>query len=221
MERLKSVLADKIIEVSSESGESTKTTLDKINRFRDFAFACETLMVKYPRIEEELIQMIQVNDFDTRIASSRVNNIISVIESGGSFPVNSVVQTSIPEVPPSPAMQEQVGVAEPEESVFASGEPNMEVHEVDQVEVHGESQNTGSNYAASENVEFEYAEENKVKSNAQRLLLVAGVVVGIVFLYFAIKFVFHNWKTILIVLGVIAAIGGLLWFVATKKNNEE
>lgn len=88
MERLKSVLADKIIEVSSESGDQSKSNLEKLNRFRDFSFACEPLMKKYPGIEDELIRMIQSNDFDARVASSRVNNIITLIENGGSLHSN-------------------------------------------------------------------------------------------------------------------------------------
>lgn len=80
MENLKSVLADKIIDISSEGGDDIKAKLDKINRFRDFAHACESLMEKYPSIESELIRMVKNNDFDTKIASSRVDSIIRLSE---------------------------------------------------------------------------------------------------------------------------------------------
>lgn len=76
MERLKAILADKILDLSVNNGDEVKATLDKIQRFRDFANACQTLMKKYPAIEDELIEMVQSNDFDTKVASSRVDTII-------------------------------------------------------------------------------------------------------------------------------------------------
>ncbi|MFV0468044.1 MAG: hypothetical protein ACK5MK_03840, partial [Dysgonomonas sp.] len=76
MEKLKSVLADKILEISDAGGENVKNRLDKVQRFRDFANACQSLMIKYPEIENELIKMVNENDFDTKIASSRVDSVI-------------------------------------------------------------------------------------------------------------------------------------------------
>ena len=66
MERLKAILADKILDLSANNGDEVKATLEKIQRFRDFANACQTLMKKYPAIEDELIEMVQSNDFDTK-----------------------------------------------------------------------------------------------------------------------------------------------------------
>lgn len=80
MEKLKSVIADKIIEVSSNNSEDIRTKLEKINRFRDFADACHTLMKKYPDIESELIRLVENNDFDTKVAASRVDSIIRLSE---------------------------------------------------------------------------------------------------------------------------------------------
>lgn len=83
MERLKAILADKILDLSAKNGDEVKTTLDKIQRFRDFANACQTLMKKYPAIEDELIEMVQSNDFDTKVASSRVDTIIRLSDTDG------------------------------------------------------------------------------------------------------------------------------------------
>ncbi len=220
MERLKSVLADKIIEVSSESGDYGKSNLDKLNRFRDFSFACESLMKKYPQIEDELIRMIESNDFDTRVASSRVNNIITIAENGGTY---------TPHLTPS---QKEEALAEVTETSFdedllsvvgaVSEEKNVSEKEEEPIVVATEVITpTPPPYTSSENVSFDYSGENKVKTILTRIIMVLGVVLGIVLVYFAIKFVFHNWQTILIVLGVIAAIGGLIWFVANKKGDAE
>jgi len=76
MERLKSILADKVLDLSAGSSEEVKEKIDKIQRFRDFANALKSLMVKYPAIEDELISMIEDGDFDTKVASSRVDTVI-------------------------------------------------------------------------------------------------------------------------------------------------
>ena len=80
MERLKSILADKVLDLSSESGDAVKVKIDKIQRFRDFANALKSLMVKYPTIEDELIAMIEDGDFDTKVASSRVDTVIRLAD---------------------------------------------------------------------------------------------------------------------------------------------
>lgn len=80
MERLKAVLADKVLDLSIESGDGVKVKIDKIQRFRDFANACQTLMKKYPAIEDELIKMVESGDFDTKVASSRVDTIIRLAD---------------------------------------------------------------------------------------------------------------------------------------------
>lgn len=80
MERLKSILADKVLDLSSESGDAVKVKIDKIQRFRDFANALKSLMVKYPAIEDELIAMVEDGDFDTKVASSRVDTVIRLAD---------------------------------------------------------------------------------------------------------------------------------------------
>lgn len=86
MDKLKSAIADKVLEISSSDEGSMKVKLEKINRFRDFANACQTLIKKYPDIEVELLQMVENDDFDTKIASSRVDSIIRLSESGTQNP---------------------------------------------------------------------------------------------------------------------------------------
>jgi len=80
MERLKSILADKILDLSANSGDEVKAKIDKIQRFRDFANALKSMMVKYPAIEDELIRMVNDDDFDTKIASSRVDTVIRLAD---------------------------------------------------------------------------------------------------------------------------------------------
>ncbi len=80
MERLKAILADKILDILAGNGDDVKIRIDKIQRFRDFANACKTLMIKYPAIEDELIEMVNNGDFDTKVASSRVDTIIRLAD---------------------------------------------------------------------------------------------------------------------------------------------
>lgn len=80
MERLKSILADKVLDLSSESGDAVKVKIDRIQRFRDFANALKSLMVRYPAIEDELIAMVEDGDFDTKVASSRVDTVIRLAD---------------------------------------------------------------------------------------------------------------------------------------------
>lgn len=80
MERLKAILADKILDIPAGNGDDVKIRIDKIQRFRDFANACKTLMIKYPAIEDELIEMVNNGDFDPKVASSRVDTIIRLAD---------------------------------------------------------------------------------------------------------------------------------------------
>lgn len=84
MDNLKSAIADKILDLSTSGGDEMRMKLEKINRFRDFADACRSLIIKYPDIESELMRMVQSNDFDTKIASSRVDTIIRLSENNTS-----------------------------------------------------------------------------------------------------------------------------------------
>lgn len=97
MDNLRSAIADKVLDISALNGDDMKAKLEKINRFRDFANACQLLIKKYPAIESELLQMVENNDFDTRIASSRVDTIIrlSERESDGVHSASQIVADDI------------------------------------------------------------------------------------------------------------------------------
>lgn len=82
MNNLKSAIADKVLEISASDSSEIKSKLEKINRFCDFADACQSLIQKYPAIEAEFLRMVENNDFDARVASSRVDTIIRLSESG-------------------------------------------------------------------------------------------------------------------------------------------
>ena len=99
MERLKAILADKVLDLSIGNGDEVKAKVDKIQRFRDFANACQTLMKKYPSIEDELIKMVESGDFDTKVASSRVDTVIRLADTeaaaaGRIIPQDNVVADS-------------------------------------------------------------------------------------------------------------------------------
>lgn len=95
MERLKAILADKVLDLSTNNSEEVKTKIDKIQRFRDFTNACKTLMTKYPAIEDELIKMAEDGDFDTKVASSRVDTIIRLADTEASQLNKNSAQTDI------------------------------------------------------------------------------------------------------------------------------
>lgn len=80
MDKLNAAIADKVLEISSADNNEVRDKLQKINRFRDFVNACQSLIKKYPDIETELLRMIRDNDFDARIASARVDTIIRLSE---------------------------------------------------------------------------------------------------------------------------------------------
>jgi hypothetical protein len=76
MYQLKIAIANKILELSSVNAESLKPKLREIQRFSDFADACESMMQRYPNIQSELLQMVDNDDFDTAKASRTVDLIL-------------------------------------------------------------------------------------------------------------------------------------------------
>lgn len=76
MDQLKIAIANKILELSSVDAESLKPKLRDIQRFSDFADACESLMQLYPNIHSDLLQMVDNDDFDTSNASRTVDLIL-------------------------------------------------------------------------------------------------------------------------------------------------
>lgn len=98
MNKLKSAIADKILELSASDSSEIKVKLDKINRFRDFIDACQSLINKYPTIESEFMRMIENNDFDARVASSRVDFIIRLSDSENKQNKENNIQKDITEL---------------------------------------------------------------------------------------------------------------------------
>ncbi|MDR2950363.1 MAG: hypothetical protein LBV71_14320 [Prevotella sp.] len=109
MERLKSILADKVLDLSSESGDAVKVKIDRIQRFRDFANALKSLMVKYPAIEDELITMVEDGDFDTKVASSRVDTVIRLADTEAAQ-INKVAPIQLDQI----QIEESVVISEDE-----------------------------------------------------------------------------------------------------------
>ncbi|WP_029904088.1 transmembrane domain-containing protein [Prevotella sp. 10(H)] len=121
MERLKAVLADKILDISTGSGEEVRIKIDKIQRFRDFANACQTLMIKYPAIEDELIKMVEAEDFDTKVASSRVDSVIRLADTSTVNPGTIII----------PPVDEPLKIEEGEESNKVEEMSDIEVADPD------------------------------------------------------------------------------------------
>lgn len=149
MEKLKSILADKILDLSTENGDLVKAKIDRIQRFRDFANACQTLMIKYPQIEEELIAMVKADDYDTKVASSRVDSVIRMADAMKSQHQHSqisVVEETIPDT--------AVEVIEALETVADEQDKEINVDE-----------NTINEDIIEENFENDYFSEN-IEKNA-------------------------------------------------------
>ncbi|MFT4072319.1 MAG: hypothetical protein QM654_10445 [Dysgonamonadaceae bacterium] len=243
MERLKSVLADKIIDISSENDASTKTLLDKVNRFRDFSFACEALMRKYPDIENELIRMIDSDDFDTRAASARVNKVISDAESGIPYVYPSqeiqkeenheVVPEAVISVPKpdlvilEPASDDDLpfhldasvqGDVKTEEPQVVDEDYHPETTAFPEAEGHAEDSVASSAYKNKEDLDFEYATANPSAKRTKQIVLVAVSVIGAVLLCILI---FKFWKIALILVAIVLLAGVAFWFLTNKKNNSD
>lgn len=135
MERLKAILADKILDLSTTSGDEVKAKVDKIQRFRDFANACRTLMIKYPAIEDELINMVEDGDFDTKVASSRVDTVIRLADAEATQARNVISQVEEPIV--SIAEENEISdipaITEPEEPEEIEYPDSEEIPHIDDI----------------------------------------------------------------------------------------
>lgn len=190
MNKLKSVLADKIIEISEVGGDNVKSKLEKVNRFRDFAGACQALMTKYPVIEDELINMVNDDDFDTKIASSRVDSIIRLKE-GLSENTHAASDKNTQEV--IDKLEELADQFEIEDQV---PQEKLLPEEVD-YEIISENTEPQNNYS-----EFVNEEEQRksvfTKENMKRVIQVCGIILIIIVIIFIIKFVKENWQAVLL-----------------------
>ncbi|HMM01287.1 MULTISPECIES: hypothetical protein [unclassified Dysgonomonas] len=297
MERLKAILADKILDISSASGDEVKAKIDKMQRFRDFAYACQTLMKKYPAIEDELIKMVENGDFDTKVASSRVDTVIRLTDTEaaqagriiipqitepataeGSYteapiagenevsdlPENKEAEpqyTSVDDIPMEIVLPEEEQGHQPEdidyEELQSSPEEDAENYvPFENVNPGEESGEAGISLEAEENYESELypdsetepdtiteaiikSEQKEVKPEIygeeiedgpseeeraarrkviiKRIIQVAGLVAIVVALIFIVKFVMLHWQTILIIIGVLAALAILFFWFKRKR----
>ena len=246
MDNLKSAIADKILDLSTSGGDEMRVKLEKINRFRDFADACRSLIQKYPAIESELLRMIENNDFDTKIASSRVDTIIRLSENN---PPNSQAQSHIKQdITELKDIQEHLFPSESDVSdkagekvgnnivtipVLEEGEPeqylpeDIDYEEVKPLTISSEEKE----YAVFEEVTpvnntpkneespiKEVIENSSNKENIKKGLLICGVIAVIIALIFIIKFVINNWEIILWIIGGLIVLG--IAGIVIKRNRK-
>ena len=232
MERLKAILADKILDLTSSGGDDVKAKIDKMHRFRDFANACQTLMVKYPAIEDELIKMVNDGDFDTKVASSRVDSVIRIADRETvqpQVPETNVIQepeekliTEENEVSNLPLVEEEEPVYQPEDIDFEVVSPSLD----DDVEKgYVPFENVDSNIPSGGIIletETDLTDEElaaaKRKKTIRMVVQILGILLIVALLIIAIKFVMTYWVTILIVLGVALIILILVWLLRRKRS---
>lgn len=249
MERLKSILADKVLDLSSGNGEEVKAKIEKIQRFRDFANALKSFMIKYPAIEDELISMVESGDFDTKVASSRVDTIIRLADTeraqAGKFPPQIVEPTSAENQ--SPLDENEVSAVEdsyinpddiPMEIYEGEEEALVQTEDVDFEEIESISEEVEKGYVPFEDVKSEehvdidgsreseeddtldISEEEKAakrKQTIRRVLQIVGIILAVIALIFIIKFIMTHWQTVLIVLGILVALGILIFWLKRKR----
>lgn len=237
MERLKSILADKVLDLSSGNGEEVKAKIEKIQRFRDFANALKSFMIKYPAIEDELISMVESGDFDTKVASSRVDTIIRLADTeraqAGKYTPQIVEPTSVENQSPLDENEE----LETEDSYINPDDIPMEIYEgeeeavyrtedVDFEEIESISEEVEKGYVPFEDVKSEeddsldISEEEKAakrKQTIRRVLQIVGIILAVIALIFIIKFIMTHLQTVLIVLGIVVALGILIFWLKRKR----
>lgn len=237
MERLKSILADKVLDLSSGNGEEVKAKIEKIQRFRDFANALKSFMIKYPAIEDELISMVEDGDFDTKVASSRVDTIIRLADTeraqAGKFTPQIVEPIGVENQSPLDENEE----LETEDSYINPDDIPMEIYEgeeealvqtedVDFEEIESISEDVAKGYVPFEDVKSEeddtldISEEEKAakrKQTIRRVLQIVGIILAVIALIFIIKFIMTHWQTVLIVLGIVVALGILIFWLKRKR----
>lgn len=237
MERLKSILADKVLDLSSGNGEEVKAKIEKIQRFRDFANALKSFMIKYPAIEDELISMVESGDFDTKVASSRVDTIIRLADTeraqAGKFTPQIVEPIGVENQSPLDENEE----LETEDSYINPDDIPMEIYEgeeeavyrtedVDFEEIESISEEVEKGYVPFEDVKSEeddsldISEEEKAakrKQTIRRVLQIVGIILAVIALIFIIKFIMTHLQTVLIVLGIVVALGILIFWLKRKR----
>jgi len=234
MEKLKSALADKIIAVSESAGENAKSTFDKINRFRDFAEACKSLMEKYPLIEPELVRMVEHNDFDTKVAASRVDTIIRLSENAV-IPADNKNQEEEREENILPETEEQDVIIEMEDmdsdkvdfdpeiiytEYYPADTDYTEDEVVEDIEDEVETEEELPEEETENNEPAEIIQIDDLKNqNIKKGLQIAGIILAIILLIFLVVFIIKNWKIVLYVTGGIVIVAAIGWLIYTNKKS--
>lgn len=203
MERLKSVLADKILDLSTEvGGDDIKARLERIHRFRDFASACKSLMKKYPAIEDELIEMVKNDNFDTQVASSRVDRIVDLAENYSAEPSkDQYISNSIENDSDDIANADAENMDEDKNGI---------TEEAKSIAVQPEEENL---FPSDE--ELAVLKRNR---NIRRVFQVLAIALAVVVLIFILKFVVLHWQTILIIAGIFLILAVLfVWYMRKRK----
>lgn len=233
MDNLKSAIADKILDISSLGGDDVKSKLEKVNRFRDFTNACQSLISRYPAIEIELLRMVESNDFDTKVASARVDTIIRLSEKESTSSVqHSIMEKDIDkleeitqkvtvEITPQQAI-ESVHEYIP---IEAAAKVKLQTEDADYEEIpvvedkeYANFEDVVPNNSQDNNVEDAVATVSKLDT-AKKVLLVVGIVAAIIALIFIIEFVITNWETILWVLGIGVVLAAAGWYFFKKRKS--
>lgn len=203
MERLKSILADKILDLSTEvGGDDIKARLERIHRFRDFANACKSLMNKYPAIEDELIEMVKNDNFDTQVASSRVDRIVDLAENYSAEPSKTQYSSNI--------IENDRDDAANADAESMDEERNEITEEAKSITVQPEEENL---FPSDE--ELAVLKRNR---NIRRVFQVLAIALAVVVLIFILKFVVLHWQTILIIAGIFLILAVLfVWYMRKRK----
>lgn len=234
MDRLKAILADRILDLTSTGGDDMKIKVDKMQRFRDFANACQTLMIKYPQIEDELIKMINDGDFDTKVASSRVDSVIRLADQNTISSNNKVTEVTGSSVEQTPsdieAPQYLPEDIDYEEVQIPSSEDDSEgyvqytdVNDTDIDDIaEPVSETIEEAIVPSEPEDLSLSEEElatiKRKAIIKRVVQVIGIILAVIVLIIIIKFVLKHWVIILSIIGGLAVIAIIIWFMKNKKS---
>lgn len=225
MERLKAILADKILDLSSVHSDDVKAKIDRMQRFRDFANACQTLMTKYPQIEDELIKMVNDGDFDTKVASSRVDSVIRLADKEKN-------QEQVNEVEKLITQESEIANLPVSEEI--ADEPVFYPEDIDYEEIDNTEDDSKNGYVPYEDVKTQSSDnystelsdtekeeleaKKKRKETIRRVVQIIGIIIAVIVLIIIIKFVIKHWVVILSIIGGIALIALIIWFIKKKKS---
>lgn len=245
MDKINSAISEKILEISNSETYDVKEKLQKINRFRDFVSACQTLIRKYPEIEIEFLRMINSGDFDARIAAMRVDRIIQEHE-------DKTIDNALKD------KQEDISqLNEIIDNLPVKNQPDNNSTEVAEARIESPDQqtdeqvlitlntpiikdekttaNNNTTITDAEDTNSEYIDyieipatptsdtppiesEPKNNSTAKKIIYLVGAIVCIIILIYVTKFIINNWQTILYILTGCILLLGIGWYFMKRKK---